>query len=488
MPCKLATPAEGEDRETFISRCIEEGGSEESCAADWDAAQTPAEDPPAEGSSGLSLRQLAERKKKLLADNRKLIDRADREKRALSGEEAQEYDRREVDIEKLDTQISNLADHETRRQRLSAAEEQMRRPLPRQTTSSPAGGRNNEPLTIQLSRGRVLRIEPDAPGYALAMSLSGDRYRQTFNQYLKGGSRNWESLGLKVGDDSKGGYLAPMSFVAQLIKFLDDEVFFRQLATVLPPTMSKSVGAVSFDTDVGDADWTPEVPANDIAEDDTMRFGGRELMPHLDSKLVKASQKLARSSSINLDSFVAGRFGYKFGVTEEKAFLTGSGVQRPLGVFIASDHGITTSQDVTASTATAFTADNLIDTLYDLKDGYVSKATWIGSREFRRRCRKLKDGDGRYILVENQNGGVMTTLLERPLKTSEFAPATFTASQYVAIVGDFSNYWIQDGLGMEIQNILELFTLKNQIGWLGRKETDGMPVLAEAFRRLKLAA
>lgn len=339
-------------------------------------------------------------------------------------------------------------------------------------------------MSLSFGRGGSVRFEPNSPLFALASA----KYDQVFNNFLRTGNRDWESLGLKVGDDSKGGYLASMSWVAQMIKFLDDECFIRQLATVLPPTTSKSVGAVSYDTDLADADWTPEVPASDLSEDDTQRFGGRELTPHFFTKLVKTSIKLARSASINIGSFTAERFAYKFGVTEEKAYLTGDGVGKPLGMYVASDNGISTSQDVRASAATSFTVDNLIDTLYDLKEGYISNATWIGSREFRRRCRKLKDGDGRYLLVENANGGMMTTLLERPLKISEFNPATFTANQYVAIVGDFSNYWIQDGLGLEIQNLLELFALKNQIGWKAHKETDGMPVKAEAFRRLQMAA
>jgi HK97 family phage major capsid protein len=276
--------------------------------------------------------------------------------------------------------------------------------------------------------------------------------------------------------------------VAQLIKFLDDEVFIRQLATVLPPTMAKTVGAVSFDTDYADADWTAEVPASDISEDDAARFGKRELTPHLLTKLVKTSLKLARSSSIDIMAFVAQRMAYRFALPEEKGYLTGTGAQQPLGVFTASDQGITTSQDVRTSSATDFVYDDLIDCLYDLKDGHVANATWVGSREFRKRCRKLKDGEGRYILVENQNGGTVTTLLDRPLRVSEFAPSTFTASQYVAVVGNFEHYWIQDGMGLELQNLLELFALKNQIGWVGRKETDGMPVLAEAFRRLQMKA
>ena len=41
-------------------------------------------------------------------------------------------------------------------------------------------------------------------------------------------------------------------------------------------------------------------------------------------------------------------------------------------------------------------------------------------------------------------------------------------------------------MGEYAKRLDELFALKNQVGWVGRKETDGMPVLAEAFSRLKL--
>jgi hypothetical protein len=40
---------------------------------------------------------------------------------------------------------------------------------------------------------------------------------------------------------------------------------------------------------------------------------------------------------------------------------------------------------------------------------------------------------------------------------------------------------------MEMQRLVELYAATNQIGFIGRKETDGMPVLAEAFVRVTLA-
>ena len=80
------------------------------------------------------------------------------------------------------------------------------------------------------------------------------------------------------------------------------------------------------------------------------------------------------------------------------------------------------------------------------------------------------------------------TLLGFPCYISEYAPNTFTASQYVAILGDFRFYWICDALNMQIQRLTELYAVSNQTGFIVRSETDGAPVLPEAFVRIQLAA
>ena len=78
-------------------------------------------------------------------------------------------------------------------------------------------------------------------------------------------------------------------------------------------------------------------------------------------------------------------------------------------------------------------------------------------------------------------------LLGRPMVMSEYAPNTFTTGLYVGMFADFSHYWIADSLALQIRRLNELFALTNQIGIIGRLESDGMPVLAEAFARVKLA-
>lgn len=96
--------------------------------------------------------------------------------------------------------------------------------------------------------------------------------------------------------------------------------------------------------------------------------------------------------------------------------------------------------------------------------------------------------DSNYIWNAGIKIGAPDTILDLSYKMSEYAPNTIGAGNYVGIIGDFSFYWIADALDMNIQRLVELYAEKNQTGFIGRLETDGMPVLAEAFVRVQLGS
>ena len=78
-------------------------------------------------------------------------------------------------------------------------------------------------------------------------------------------------------------------------------------------------------------------------------------------------------------------------------------------------------------------------------------------------------------------------MLGLPVALSEFAPNTFTSGSYVGMVADWSKYWIADALStMQIQRLSELYAETSQTGFIARLETDGMPVIEEAFVRITL--
>lgn len=278
--------------------------------------------------------------------------------------------------------------------------------------------------------------------------------------------------------------MTPLQMVDAIIKAVDDAVYMRQWATVYAVPNADSLGAVVLENDPADADWTTELATGN--EDSTMSFGKRELHPHPVAKRLKLSRKLIMKVP-NVEDLAVQRLGYKFGITQEKGFLTGNGAGKPLGIFTASADGIPTSRDVsTDNSTTAPTTDGLINAKYSLKQQYWANARWMGHRDFYKVVAKLKDGDGQYLWRESVRVGEPDRLLGFPTAMSEYAPNTFTTGLYVAVVGDFSNYWIADSMSMFIQRLVELYAETNQIGLIGRMDSDGQPVLAEAFTRVKL--
>ena len=267
----------------------------------------------------MKLKELQEQRAKLIADARANLDKAEKEKRDLSEEESGQYDG-------LIGEAGKLADKIERERRQIELE---------RSVAANDGGRPQQ-------RGG------DAGRDQAALAYDG------FRSWLRNGATGAaqgdpdgyrEFRSLSAGIDTEGGYLvAPERFIAELIKNIDDLAFIRIWSTTQQVAGAESLGIPSLDADPGDADWTTELATGN--EDDSMGFGKRALHPHPLAKRIKISNDLLRRSTLPVESIVRERLAYKFAITQEKAFLIGSGAGRPLGVFVASADGISASRDI----------------------------------------------------------------------------------------------------------------------------------------------
>lgn len=419
------------------------------------------------------LKALREKRGKIIATMREILDAAEAEKRALTAEENKRHGDLFAEVDTLKDQIvAEERQAELEREAAAAAETGAR--------GAAAAARGDETEM----RAVWERTIEQAPAY-LRDHLQGLDPQAEVRQMTA--FRNYLTRALEAGTDTTGGFItAPQQFVAQLIKFVDDLLYIRRVATVIPVPSAESLGIPSLDTDVSDADWTVELATG--AEDSALKLGKRELRPHPLAKRVKVSQTLLRKAVLNPEALVRDRLGYKFGVTEEKAYLLGTGAQQPLGVYIASGDGISTGRDVsTGNTSTEIRFDGLIESKYTLKAQYWPFARWNFHRDAVKQITKLKDGEGQYLWQPSVREGQSDRILNFPFDVTEFAPNTFTTGLYVGCLADWRHYWIADALDMQMLRLSELYAETNQVGFIGRKETDGMPVLEEAFVRVKLA-
>jgi len=423
--------------------------------------------------------KLAERAR-IIAENRQVIDLVQSEKREFSAEEKQASDRRWADIDRLRAESDVLVRQAEAEDGIQTRGEPIR-PEAAKHDMSP----REEKRAYQvghLKGERSYRFDP-------TLATESPEYRAAFaaNLLVPQDRSDAERRALQMDADASGGFtVAPQQFVANLIQAVDNLTFMRGLATVSQLVGAHSIGRPSLDADVSDSDWTSELATGN--EDSDMAFGKRELSPHPLAKRIKVSRKLLRHSPLGPEALVQARLAYKLAVTQEKAFMTGNGVQQPLGVFTASASGISTGRDVSTDNATtAVTLDGLKNAKWTLKAQYHPRSQWVAHRDFGRQVDKIKDGEGRYIWQESVTVGQPDRLLGFPVNYSEYAPNTFTTGLYVAMLGDFSNYWIVESLSFEIQRLNELYAATNQVGYITRAELDAMPVLEEAFVRIKLA-
>jgi HK97 family phage major capsid protein len=309
-----------------------------------------------------------------------------------------------------------------------------------------------------------------------------------FKNYIQSGSKEDLKIynALSQDNPTQAGYLvAPEKFVFDLIADLNNTMFMRQKAKVLAPLQgAQSLGFPTRTARMAAAVWGTEIAAP--TADTTLAFGKKEFKPNPSTAEILLSKTLIRNAP-GVDQIIREELAYAFAELQENAYMTGTGAGRPLGLFTASVDGITTARDVsTGNTATEIKFDGLIEAKYSLKDQYQANAEWILSREAIKQIAKLKDSEGQYIWQPSLVLGAPDLILGKMVNSTEYAPHVFTTGLYVGIYGNLKNYWIVDSLAMEIQALFELYARTNQVDYIARLETDGQPVIAESFARIKL--
>jgi len=331
-------------------------------------------------------------------------------------------------------------------------------------------------------------LRPDDPEYQLATT----DYAAEFREFVRHGFEN-RALNITVGD--QGGVYAPMAIADRFFEIVRDNNWLRQISNTVSVQGAGSLGVVGIDVDPDAAVWTSEISDTDASADTAMKFGRRELSPNLLIKRLDASRTMLQRLA-NAEGVVTQRLGYKVARTEEAAFLEGSGAGQPLGIFTPHESGIDTSRDVLSGVSGDLGADSFIEAQHELKAAYRRMAQWVMSREAVKRTRKLKDGENRYLWARGSDGlnGVQPdTLLGSPIRECELAPGhdatnDWDDGDYVAVYGDFNFYQIATAVNLQILRDNLSSAGKNKVRFFVYHEVDAMPILAEAFTRIKLGA
>lgn len=198
------------------------------------------------------------------------------------------------------------------------------------------------------------------------------------------------------------------------------------------------------------------------------KFSSVTLTGYLAGSLVKVSKSLLNNSDFNLTQYVIERMAQKFAAFIEKEGINGT-TNKISGIVGSYD---STNMKIVLGAKSSVASDELIDIQEKVPDVYQKDACWIMHRDTRKDVRKLKDGQGNYLLNQVFGKGWDYELLGKPVFCSENMNKLGTASKPVIIYGDISGLAIKEVEEMDIQVLLEKFATQHAIGVCGYTELD----------------
>lgn len=394
----------------------------------------------------MTILELREKRAKAWEATKAFLDSHRNDKGMLSAEDDATYSRMEQEITDLGKEIARL-------ERQEALDAELNRPV-------------NKPLTGKPMNGK----ETAKTGRAT------DEYRRNFWNMMRSKTPMPTVMNaLQIGTDSEGGYLVPDEYERTLVEALEEENIFRQLAKIIQTSSGdRKIPVVATK---GTASWIDEEGAY-LESDDS--FSQVSIGAYKLGTMIKVSEELLNDSVFDLESYISREFARRIGAKEEESFFTGDGTGKPLGILAATGGAET---GITAASATAITADELIDLFYSLKAPYRRNAVWVLNDSTIKAIRKLKDNQGQYLWQPSLTAGAPDLLLGKPVRTSAYMP-TIAADAKTIAFGDFSYYWIADRQGRSFKRLNELYAATGQVGFLASQRVDGKLILPEAIKVL----
>jgi HK97 family phage major capsid protein len=340
---------------------------------------------------------------------KKILDVATAEKRDLTAEETQTYEKISKELEDRQATIEKFRADEARELRLDAATREMADQV-RPVADAPRGVRSDAEVIRSMAKGELR-------------------------------SHSFEKRDLVK---TQTGAPVPTSFYDQVIMLARTVGPMLQTSTVLNTASGENLQIPSL-AQYSTAAIVGEGTA--ISESDPVFNSFITLGAFKFSFLVQLSTELIEDSGVDILSFLATQVGNELGFRVNDALTTGTGTAQPKGIVTASSLGVT---GATATTG-AFTADNLISLVYSVDtagrrlagSGFQMNSSSIA------KMRSLKDTAGNYVFSPALNADANDLLLGYPVFENPGMANTGTAAKSV-IFGHLPSYFVRQVGGIKL--------------------------------------
>lgn len=374
------------------------------------------------------LKALIEKRNAKAAELKAITDKAVEEQRAISEEEESNFKAIEAEVRALDDTIAKAKDA-------------------------------IDPLVLVEERSEE-KPEDEKPE---------DAETRAFANYIRGIVEERADQNLTMGEN---GAIVPKTIAAQVMKKVKDRAplyawaqKYNVKGTLELPYYDESAGQITVA-------WANEF---EELESTSGKFGAIELTGYLAGTLTKISRSLLNSNDFDLVSFVVADMAEKIADFIEAQIISSTKIEGLKGVKIVK----------TAAAATAVAVDEIIEFKDSVKDAFQGGCKWLMHPETRTELRKLKDGNGRYLMQDDVTSAFGSVLLGKEIYVSDAMPK-LEAGKTAIYYGDFTGLAIKMVETPEIQMLMEKFATQHAIGAVAWLEFDCKVQNAQKIAALKM--
>ena len=362
-----------------------------------------------------NLKALMERREELRQNMETLVSTADTECRAMTEEEAAQFDAAENELRAIDATIER--------------EERTR-------------GVSNLPAPTDAEE-RAAAEESAFVDYVLGRASE-----------LRAGEQNMTM--------ANNGAIIPTSIADRIVTAVRDRcpilsgaTIYRVNGTLKVPVWGKA--NTTHDIAVGYQTEFTELTA------DSGKFTSVDLSGYLAGALTLIGNSVENNSVFNVTDFIINQMAEEIALFLEKELLNGTSGK--------ATGALSTPTAVTAASATAITADVLIELQAQVKQVYQANACWTMAPETFTSLKKLKDSNGRYLLQDDVTGEFPYRLLGKPVYLSDNMPK-LAAGASAVLYGDYSGLSVNLREDISIQVLREKYATQHAIGVVAWFEFD----------------
>lgn len=368
----------------------------------------------------MKLKSYIEQRNAKLVEIQKVVTAAETETRALSTEETETFKKLEEEIRALDETINSI---------IAANELESR----------------------------------DFKGQTKVEKTTEETETRAFEAYIRGQINETRSGEQNVTMGNNGAVI-PVTIANKVINTIKDisTVFSRATMYTVKGTLKIPVWGNANSTHNITVGYQEEF--TDITAD-AGKFTSVDLGGYLAGALSLIGKSVINNAQVDVVSFIVTEMARKIAEFLEHELLVGNGSNAAQGIATGCTNTLITAA------ATAITADELITLQSKVKQAYQKDAIWIIGNDAFTAIKKLKDGDGNYLLQNDFTKEFPYTLLGKPVEVSDNMPS-IEANAKTIIYGDMTGLSVNMREGIEIQLLQEKYATQHAVGVVAWFEFD----------------